>query len=416
MGHHCLITPLNAYSRNDGAAWLIARCVPRFLLILVVALSSLMASTSQQTACNLLQQSIAPLQSAVTEALGAHSHKTLYGVAWNADSLANLEVGKVKGRMVAFRFRAERSGLITGIRVFFVYRTVCYNGCYGSGNGGQVLLELQTDDRSISHYPSGKVLASSLIVDPMKQWNPLISFSPPVTLRNGDIYHVVFSNPAPDPVRNYVSIDNLRNSRRMPQMQPARDDLDLAVVWKYSSISPWQVNYGHTPIFSLQYADGWRGGQGYIDTRVSSPTRISGDMKAGEIFTLTTPHASASRVSVRVKADSQVGHLSLDLEGPNGKILRLGRLPASAIPSQYSWVHCDLSPAVPLEFRRTYRLVLSADQGGSLQVFPLQKGLAHQFDASNIFSDGHFQIANGSGWQDFQSRTDLDLQFYFTLD
>lgn len=131
-----------------------------------------------------------------------------YGCAWNADGLANLEIGKYPGRTVSYRFRAEHSVTADKVMVYLVYSTG-----YGKGDGGRILLELQSDDGTSNHYPSGTVLASAIVTDPKTQWNRLFVFDKPTVLESGRLYHLVFSNVGSDPVHNYVSIDNLFNER-----------------------------------------------------------------------------------------------------------------------------------------------------------------------------------------------------------
>ncbi|MCF6147998.1 MAG: hypothetical protein E3K37_05000 [Candidatus Kuenenia sp.] len=48
----------------------------------------------------------------------------VYDCTWNADGLANLEVGKQSGRTISYRFRADRSEMVYGIRVYFIFRTL----------------------------------------------------------------------------------------------------------------------------------------------------------------------------------------------------------------------------------------------------------------------------------------------------
>jgi len=191
----------------------------------------------------------------------------LYGCPWGADSLGNLEIGKAAGRKVAYRFFAGHSGELEKVVIFLVFRAPGYY----KGDGGHVLAEIRSDDETDRHLPSGTVLGSCLIENPMfptHPWSgtgvgyPELRFDRAVSLEQGRLYHVVFTNPAPDPINNYVSIDDLYRNRREPNMQPGVSDLELAVLYKYSVQHDWEVNYAHTPIFCVAYADGFRQGQG----------------------------------------------------------------------------------------------------------------------------------------------------------
>ena len=115
------------------------------------------------------------------DAYAVHLYRLIpdtYGCPWNADGLANLEIGKQQGRRISFRFRAEHSGELESAALYLVFRALGYY----HGDGGQVLLELQTDDGTPEHRPSGTVVASSLVQDPMAKWNRTFTFGKPPRL------------------------------------------------------------------------------------------------------------------------------------------------------------------------------------------------------------------------------------------
>ena len=120
---------------------------------------------------------------------------SLYGNAFNADNLDNVELGPPLGRRISYRFRAERTGDVGEAMIYLVFA----GPGYFAGTGGQVLLELQSDDGSADHLPSGTLLASTLVTDPTAQWNRLVVFGSPASLQTGELYHLVFSNPDPAP-------------------------------------------------------------------------------------------------------------------------------------------------------------------------------------------------------------------------
>lgn len=310
------------------------------------------------------------------------SSTTAYGNGWTADGLANLEIGKTSGRKIAIRFRAARSGTIASARVYLIFRALGYY----AGNGGQVRCELQADSGGV---PSGVALAGSTITDPMAQ-GPFRTFTLGASVTGGQVYYLVFTNPASDPVNNYVSIDDLSNAGAA-----AQPDSDLAIVWKYDSTSAWTVNAQHTPIVQIGYGDGSAQGQGYIDALSSSGlVSVQGSTVAQETF---TPAQSVTVSSVRLRArisGTPAGPLTVTLAGVSATV------PASAFSTSYGWVSVPLAVTLPAGAAET--LTLSAPAGsGSYQTFPYQKGAGNGLTAG-VFADGHFV----SG-----SRTDLDLPF-----
>jgi hypothetical protein len=335
----------------------------------------------------------------------------VYGCPWNADSLGNFEIGRQAGRTASYRFRAAHSGTVDRVMIYLIFRAPGYY----KGDGGQILLQFHTDDGNADHNPSGTVLASSLVTDPMKQWNRLFVFDKPVPLEAGKLYHLVFTNPAPDPVNNFVSVDALHHVRRKPGVQPAVSDLDLAVLTRMSGDAPWAINYGLTPIFCLSFADGYKQGQGYMD--VSGVCPISGNNKVREVFRVSGADRTVAELRVRLRKKGAPGDLTVRLETAEGARVAGGVVPAASVMDSYSWVVCKFATACVLKTGQSYHLELSAPPGDAYETVPLQEGGARcGFDCPEVFADGYFQFTTGSAWEGPREKTrkDLDMQFYFS--
>ena len=226
----------------------------------------------------------------------------MLGVPWNADGLSNVQIGGQQNRRVGIRFRADRDGTLDRIKLFFIFSTwedfaaegstKCQDdhlGCYGAGDGGDLLIQVRADDGSHRHAPSGRVLSSRLIPDPMNRnreppvyavgsglggravWNFWVIDMPDVRLRAGRLYHIVLSNPSPDPVQNFVSLDHLYLAANAPHMQPAVSDMNLASEVLQRNDSRWRIRHWETPIFEIRYTGGFVQGQGYSGTSVAFP-------------------------------------------------------------------------------------------------------------------------------------------------
>ena len=343
-----------------------------------------------------------------------------YGEVFNADGLANLEIGSGKGRTVDYRFRAQHSGSLTSARIFLVFRMPGY----AAGNGGQVRIDVEADDGTTNHRPSGVSLANALITNPLSNNFPKLTFNQSVSVQAGQLYHFVFTNPYSDPINNYVSIDDIYNEAGVPNMQPTVSDTDLAVLMKDGS-SPFAITYGHTPIFDA-YITGAGGtnyteGVGYIDARSESGlTQIGSATPIREQFTVTGGNRSLSNVSFRVKRVGSPGNLVLQLSGGADGSTTV-TIPASSVPTAgYGWVGAAFSSPYTVTSGSTYTLTVSASTSSASDYyldFPVQKGTGYGFQTPTQFLDGGAQVYSGSTWTNLLGGAlgTFDWQLYFTV-
>ena len=308
---------------------------------------------------------------------GGGGTSSLYGTPWQADGLANLEIGKSSGRQISIRFKAKQNETLTNVRFYLIFRAICASGYSGyyCGNGGQVKVQLQTDTNG---FPSGTSLASYTITDPLSLGSggafPNVPLS--ASLTGGQTYHIVFTNPASDPINNWVSLDDL--SGQTPQAA----DPNLVITWKSSGTDSWTVNSGHTPIVELTFADGSHYGQQYIDVRSSSGlVSISGSTTASESFTPSQAR-TISKVNALTSKSGSPSALNFTLY-ENGSQVAASSVPASSVSTSYGWV---LTPmAYNLKSGASYKLTLSASTG-TYSIYPYQKGTGYGF--SDPFPDG----------------------------
>jgi hypothetical protein len=360
----------------------------------------------------------------------AAESSNLYGVPWNADGLSNVPIGKREKR-VGIRFRAERDGTLDRVKLFFVFATwrdmaamgsrscqAHHNDCYAAGNGGQVLVTVRVDDGSNRHFPSGQVLSSRLIRHPMNRnrkppiyaegrgfrgratHNFRVLDMPDVPLQAGHIYHLVFSNPAADHRRNYVSLDHLYLAANTRGMQPAVRDVDLASEVLYFGSPGWQVRRWETPIYQVHYSDGFVQGQGYVGTSLPHSTPIYGRHRARERITVTGSDRMISGLFVRLKKQGNPGPLTVRLENGNSTLVEKWTVSASSVVRRHAWVPVAFRTPHALLAGRTYNVVLSAKGGAAnhYRIFALVEGRVHGFRANNLFHAGYAQVDRGSGW------------------
>jgi len=349
---------------------------------------------------------------------------TDYGSGIGSDGLGNTTIGPNQNKL-SYRIRVQHTGYISSVQPYLI---MDHTGYWG-GNSGQILVSIQTDDGSSSHYPSGQKLTSSLLVDPdavpvPTRYFPTFSFSGHAPVTAGEIYHIVFENPDPNPDVNFVSVDALYQAAAPVPSQPTMSDTDCAVLLfsNYSAQGTiWKPRQGYTPVVQMNYDDGFTEGFGYMEVWVDAPEVISGTASVRETFTVSGASRTTSSVGVRVARTSGSGPLTVRLETGTGTLIEQGEIPASSFAlnttATYSWGTYKFSASHTLASTQTYHLVLQSAATTVYQAFPIRKGSDYGYNNATFFPDGYAQfLQNGSwvGWTEWgvTNRTDGDLQFY----
>ena len=340
----------------------------------------------------------------------------VYGSATNADALNNITIGP---HVVSYRFLSRHTGTVSAVHLFLIVHGP--HAGYNSGTGGTLKVQLETDDGSSDHQPSGKILGTYTIPQPQNPF-PVIALSPAPKLQAGTFYHLVFSNTDPNPNENFVSVDNLYMEHPLNPMQPGYSNEHLATLIQDSPNS-WSVYNFNTPVFELDFTDGASFGQGYMEVWVGAPEPISSANAVRETFTVTGGDKAVTSVAVRVARTSGSGDLTVRLEQDDGNVVEQGAIPSAAIPlssSEYTWATYNFSAMRTLLDGQTYHLDFEAPSGTTYQTYPVRKGSAEAFQPTTFFRDGHAEFkSNGSwsGWTQWgqTNRTDGDLQFYFDV-
>jgi hypothetical protein len=349
----------------------------------------------------------------------AQYSSALYGSGINSDALNNIRIGPWN-MQASYRFAANHTGTIRSIQFYLI--TSASKAGYNAGSGGKLLVQLQTDDSTANHFPSGTSLGSYTIDYPKAAF-PLVSLSPAPQLQADHIYHLVFTNVDASPSSNYVSVDNLYMYHPLSPMQELYPDLDCATLTRYSGAG-WSVYTVNTPIFQINFSDGATMGQGYMEVWPEVPQVIGGTHAVREAFTVSGGTRTVGSFSVRVARTGGTQSLKVRLETGNGTLIEEGYIPVSTIPlsssssPNYVWATYKFSAIRPLYSGDTYHVVLEASSGTTYQVFPIRKGGYYNFANSTYFHDGYAQFKSGSSWVGWTqwgqtNRTDADLQFYF---
>jgi Putative Ig domain len=344
-----------------------------------------------------------------------------YGPGLGSDGLGNTTLGPW-GNAVSYRMRAKLTGRLVAVHTYLI---MDHPGYFG-GNGGQVLVSVQTDDGSAAHQPSGTKLASSLLTSPLTvptpaRYFPTFNFANPPSISAGQLVHIVFENTDPNPSVNYVSVDSLYQAAAPAPSQPTMSDADCAVLLRETPLQgvAWKPRQGYSPIAQLEYEDGSTQGIGYMEAWVGAPQSINAGSSVREIFTVGGGDRDASSVAVRVARIGGNGALTVRLEDANGTLIEENNVPSASFPTMGSYVWAKVAFSTPhtLTAGKTYHLVLQASSG-EYQAFPIRKGLAYGYQATTYFADGYAEFSHGGNWVGWTqwgvpNRTDGDLQFYF---
>lgn len=362
-----------------------------------------------------------------------------YGSGLNADDLGNQLVGwntavDTVNRKASIRVRATHSGTLVSIRPKFIWSTA--KGGYGAGTGGNILIQIQTDDGSSNHLPSGTLLASLQYNQPitMGSYFPLLTFSNPATLTAGQLYHIVFTNVDPDPTVNYISLDHLFMWNAYTSTQPLVPNTDLGLL-ETNTAGAWIAfvrgsTHSYSPTIQLTYGDGASQGQGYIQgfgqTSTAgwvNPKPISGTKAVRETFIVSGANRTVAAIHVRANRISGSSPLTVTVEKSDGTLVGQGTVlvplgGAGTTSASETWVSVQFGTPLTLLAGVGYHLVLSSPADTVHTTHALEKGNVYGFPASTYFADGYAQFNSGSGWLGWDlfavaNRTDCDLQFYF---
>jgi hypothetical protein len=297
---------------------------------------------------------------------------------------------------------------------------------YAAGTGGQILIELRTDDGTSAHNPTSTVLTSYLLTSYLNATPsidfPIFTFPTPANLVAGNLYHIVFTNVDPNPSVNYLSVDATYLQNPPDPWQPTVSNTDSAELLSNNGQS-WQPRAGYLPILQLDYTDGWQEGMGYMEVWIGVPQNISGTANGvREQFTVSGAQRNVGSVAMRVARVSGSDPLTVLLKDANGNVIEQGNIPASSFPSasSYTWVSYPFVSAHTLVPGNSYSLELATASSSTYQAFPIRKGVDYNFAGTTYYTDGYAQFKQSGGWVGWTqwgvtNRTDGDLQFYFEV-
>lgn len=348
-----------------------------------------------------------------------------------ADTLSNTTIGGPHGTVLAFRFRAQWTGRVRGVRFHVILNPPGRQG-YSGGTGGLLRVSLARDSAGRRHVPRGRPLAATVIRPSRRDLWPFVRFAEPPDVVAGRLYHVVFTNVAPDPQRDYPSINALR-SRGHGEPTPRVPD-GLAVLlgdttdggatptrWRSRAVRPGDR---YAPIVDVVGdRPGDHLGIGYMEAWVTAPKPIGGKARVRQL--LRMPGGRPAEITGAwlrvVRARREAATLELRLEHADGARLASARVPAGSVSRRFpKWVHVRFSNPVSVSAGTPVALTASAGRALSYRTFPLRKGTGFGFDPRTVFSGGNAEFSDGGDWRGWEqwgqrNRRDSDLQFALDL-
>ena len=378
----------------------------------------------------LIFASAAPIEGRPSQAVKGSD--TYFGSLVGSDALENFPIGGPRRGVFAYRFRSQWTGAVKAVRFFAILNTDERSG-YSGGTGGMFRVELTADAGGKRHVPGRTVLASADYTPSRENLFPRLQFPTPARVRRGGYYYLVFTNPDPDPVQNYASVDTLFLERR-EGVRPPPLPSDVSVLWAYPSSgaeSPirWQADRFNSGSDYLPVVDvvggapGQHVGFGYMEVWSDNPKPIGGAAGVRERFIYNRSRAArVAGASIRVRRTSDIAPpLHIRLETLSGQVIATATVPASHVPSSSpGWVVTSFAEPPSVRPGQVLALILTADSDGAYEAFPIRDGSMFGFGNATVFPSGYAQFGNGASWTGWDQwgqpdRHDGDLQFALRL-
>jgi len=374
-----------------------------------------------------------------------------YGPQVQMDALNNVSLG-CDASSLDYRFTPLHSGELSSVVIYLMgelaYESGAGRGAYGyasdaddpDGNpGGTLLIQVETDDGSNTHLPSGTVLGSSTVpavwnaADTLdKQFAPR-ALSPEPGLISGNIYHIVFTNT--DAVvcdknqqmrpGNYFSIDGIYVfAPGAPQ--PAIPVNQFSALEIPEGGSQWvelstsgSGDQGTSPLVGLKFIDGTTEGLGYYDVSSALVGMSPANEGAREDITPASD-ITVSSVSVRFAWIQGPGEMHVQFQDPSGGDLDdCYFYPGTDFPATSGtvvWKTCGFAQPYTMIGGSTYHVVFEVPTDTQFRVYTMENGgkTSVGFGTGTTFQQGIAEIKPGSSWEIFNNCSCWDWEMYFT--
>jgi hypothetical protein len=365
-----------------------------------------------------------------------------YGNPWWAVALADAKITTGHSWQ---RFRAYKTGTITGVRCFL---TLWSDSGYSAGSGGIARVRIFNNNSSTSR--PGSAIGGSGTYDInlpdggfRSEHGHLFTLSAGASVTKGQVYYIYFDNIDPNNSSNWYGVDCLNvggtpGAANLTNFNPYTDHTGDDVFGQNGTPSPDD----RTPLVGcVLYSDGFAQGCGYInawdpptpevvDSTNRFNARVTGTQFLRQSF---VPYRTMTAHNLGVCMDLISGSANLvcQIQQSDGTVIQTVSYSttdfnnaASMDPRPFKWVIKNLSSNITFTQGVTYRLRFHTTSGTIWRLTANQDG-ANAFSyprQGSVTVNGFAQYSSNSGstWNgwvahDVTGRTDADLCFAFGL-
>jgi hypothetical protein len=345
--------------------------------------------------------------------------RTWIGTGRRATSLGNTIIRTVK---VGWKFKAEESGYITGVRPYIRINRP-KDTAYSGGTGGTCRLAIYSMVNGlpasrispyVSYRPGTYENPGTQSGFPHAQ-TPFLSFDPPVSVTAGARYYVVIDNTDPNPSTNFFSTNCLHQSNvtsESMQRNPCIANLDEGEI--LFSSNTWSTSRPHkSPIMNVFYQSGLVQGNGFTEVILpglagSLDGKITSSQHIRQVFVSpVTQNATAVNVACRLVSGS--GEIIAELKDGSGSLLASAKWAHTEVPTSFTgWLpQRNLSSGVSLVSGQTYRLSFRVFGSGVMLTHCLRNGAVadndYGFDIkTTIRGRAEYSTDNGYTWRGYK--------------
>ncbi len=329
---------------------------------------------------------------------------------------------------------------------------------YSVGNGGTIVVELRTN--TSKGTPSNEVLGKTKPFVPMENKkipHPELKFVSPVRIKEGQLYHLVFTNLTPP--TSCTALSNVKPSEasKCPRNQGAQGlngprfittptttglggpylgDDSAANYYRRTKNHSWTFYKYTRSWYEVGYTDGVAVGDSYTPINAMSIARhtIGGATKARQNFVVqdASRHVNGMWLNFGHTKTADGSPLNVVLKDKGGKALATGSIKASAhcrktvqgpkgnnLDWCHDWGYTSFKTSVNLVKGSAYSVELSGGPKSGFILVGHDNKEWHGFKNRNVWSQSRVELSkdNGSSWTGFSPvrPQERDLPLLFTI-
>ena len=308
------------------------------------------------------------------------------------------------GRDQAMKFRGERDGWVTHVK-FYNKFIKGRNSGYNQGHGGHITIKIRTG------LGSGTVVGETGVISGIYKYGHFPSFKlrgRGAYIKKNQTYYLEFVNTNKT---NFTSLNYLHNFR-LVNPKSGWDYLrnNFEVYRKFRGV--WYTNKFLTPIFELKYADGYVGGQGYVQGNRQDPKTIGGPHKVRQVF-VPPKNMRVTAANIHVfKRAGNADNLRVLVLNSKGQTVTSGTISSRSVARStgdfkgeptVKWSRCGMRSATLVK-GQTYYIVLECKVKSAYGIISVQDGWRFGWRDSKMARNcrGQWSSSGGRSWSGFK--------------